>query len=410
MLSRALNKFYVLLVILYVTQLINFLHSEIIINAIFYSAVIIGFISMILCFISPYKNVSPVAYIIAVFALLLPLFCAWRSHVVFGQPIFYGIAKMRFMFILLFAFHLYYTNYPLKTLIKQINYVNILIAAASSVALYVFKIDNVVAEQYFFSTYSVESEAVSDAIKGVKLTYCSYLIIVSTIYYLIKSVRHPNPKNISILLLFMFYTLFVHKGRQPLVAIGAVFMVHILANLNFRNIAIGIAALCSIAAVIANDSSIINRYATILDGEYSMDTSILARLSEVEYVMPYIQKYPIAGFGQLSQHFNDGFHGIFDKYFYLDDIGFIGTMAKGGIILLIMCVVFYYLCLKYTYLIKDDDTRSFIRGMLIALIVLSFIGSEALTNSPSMLIFLIYPMIYAPVKKKFNESFLQFRL
>ena len=75
-----------------------------------------------------------------------------------------------------------------------------------------------------------------------------------------------------------------------------------------------------------------------------------------------------------------------------------------------MCAVFYYLCMKYTYLIKDDDTRAFIRNMLIALIVLSFIGSEALTNSPSMLIFLIYPMIYAPVKKKYNESFLQFRV
>ncbi len=410
MLSRALNKFYVLLVILYVTQLINFLHSEIIINAIFYSAVIIGFISMILCFISPYKNVSPVAYIIAIFALLFPLFCAWRSYAVFGQPIFYGIARMRFMFILLFAFHLYYTDYPLKTLIKQINYVNIFIAVTASIALYVLKIDNVVVERFFFTMYSTDTEAVSDMIKGVKLTYCSYLIIISTIYYLIMSIHHPNLKNISILLLFMFYTLFVHKGRQPLVAIGAVFMIHMLANLNFRNIAISIAALCSVVFVIINDSSIMNRYATILEGENSTDTSILARLSEIEYVTPYIQKYPIAGFGQLSYKFNDGFQGVFDKYFFIEDIGFIGTMAKGGIILMIMCTIFYYLCLKYTHLVKDDDMQSFIRGMLVALIVLSCIGSEALTNSPAILIFLIYPMIYAPVKKRFNESFMRFRL
>lgn len=410
MLSRSLNRFFVLLVILYVTQLINFLHSEIIINAIFYSAIIIGFISMVLCFISPYKNVSPVAYIIVAFALLLPLFCAWRSHVVFDQPMFYGIARMRFMLILLFAFHLYYTDYPLKTLIKQINCVNIFIAVAASVALYVFGIDNVAAEEYFFTMNSADTEAVADMIKGVKLTHCSSLILVSTIYYLIKSAHRPNLKNISILLLFMFYTLFVHKGRQPLVAIGAVFVMYILSNLNFRNIAISIAALCSIAFVIINDSSIMNRYATILDGENSTDTSILARFSEIEHVTPYIMKYPIAGFGQLSYHFNDGFQGIFDEYFYIEDIGFIGTMAKGGIILMIMCAIFYYLCLKYTHLIKDDDTRSFIRSMLVALIVLSCIGSELLTNSPAVFIFLIYPMIYAPVKKKYNESFLQFRL
>lgn len=410
MLSRALNRFLVLLVILYVTQLINFLHSEIIINAVFYTAVVVGFISMVLCFVSPYKNTSPVAYIIIVFALAVPIFMAWRSYVVFGQPMFYGIARMRFMLILLFAFHLYYTDYPLKTLIRQINYVNVFIATTASIALYVFGIDNVAAEKYFFTIYSADTEAVSDMVKGVKLTYCSYLILVSTIYYLIKSTRRPNLKNISILLLFMFYTLFVHKGRQSLVAIGAVFIMYILSNLNFRNIAIAVSALCSIAFVVINDSSIMKRYSTILDGENSVDTSILARLSEIEYVTPYIRKYPIAGFGQLSYHFNDGFQGVFDEYFFIEDIGFIGTMAKGGIILLIMCAIFYYLILKHTYLIKDDDTRSLIRGMIVALLILSFIGSEALTNSPSVFVFLIYPLIYAPVKKTFNESTLQFRL
>lgn len=410
MLSRALNRFYVLLVILYVTQLINFLHSEIIINAIFFSAIIIGFISGVLCFISPYKNVSPVAYIVIVFALVLPVFSAWRSLVVFGQPMFYGIARMRFMLILLFAFHLYYTDYPIKTLLRQINCVNIFIAVGATIALYGFGIDNVAAEPYFFTTYSADLEAVSDTIKGVKLTYCSSLILVSTIYYMVKSVHHPNPKNIAILLLFIFYILFVNKGRQPLVAIGAAFVVYILANLNLRNIAISIAALGAITAVIINDSSITNRYTTILEGENSMDTSFLARLSEIEYVTPYIKKYPIAGFGQLSYHFNDGFQGIFDEYFFIEDIGFIGTMAKGGVILLIMCAIFYFICLRHTHLVRDDDTKSFIRCMLVALLVLSFIGSEALTNSPSVFIFLIYPMIYAPVKKKFNESTLQFRL
>lgn len=410
MIAKWLNKFFVLLVILYITQLINFLHSEFIIHAIFYTAIIIGGISMTLCIISPYKNVSPVAYIIIVFALLLPIISAWRSWVVFGQPIFYGIARMRYMFILLFAFHLYHTGYSFKTLMKQINTVNIIIAIGSIVLLYVFGVDNVVAEKSFFTIYSADTEATSDAIKGAKLTYCSQLIFVSVIYYMTACMQKLKIKDILILALFVFYTLFVHKGRQPLVAYGVIFLIYMATHLNKRNVIIGILSVGIISFIIINDNSIVGRYTTILEGDYSMDTSALARFAEVEDVVPYIKKYPIGGFGNLSYKFNEGFQGVFNDYFFIEDIGIIGVMAKGGIILIALCALFYYLCFRYTFRVENNLHKAYIINMLITCIVLSFIGSDTLTCAPALLVFIIYPMIYAPVKKKHVESMFSFRL
>lgn len=410
MIAKWLNKFFVLLVILYITQLINFLQSEFIINAILYSAIVVGFISATLCFVSPYKNVSSVAYIILVFALLLPVISAWRSLVVFGQPMFYGIARMRYMFILLFAFHLYYTDYPFKTLMRQINAVNIVVAIGSIVLLYVFGVDNMVAEKYFFTVYTADTEAAADAIKGVKLTYCSQLVFISVIYYMTSCMQKLKVKEVLILALFIFYTLFVHKGRQPLVAYGIIFLVYIATHINTRNIVIGILTVGIIGFIIINDNSIIGRYTTILEGDYSTDNSALARFAEIEDVIPYIKQYPIGGFGNLSYHFNDGFQGVFNDYFFIEDIGIIGVMAKGGIILIALCAMFYYLCFRYTFRINNDLHKAYITNMLIICIVLTFIGSDILTCTPAVLVFLIYPMIYAPVKKKQRESLFSFRL
>lgn len=408
--AKWFNKFFVLLVILYITQLINFLHSEVIIDSVLYGATVIGFISTALYFISPYKGISPVAYIVVVFAMLVPILSAWRSLVVFGQPMFFGIARMRYMLILLMAFHLYYTDYSFKTLLRQINSVNIFIAVASIILFYIFGVDNMVAEKQFFTVYSADTEAAADAIKGAKLTYCSQLIFVSVIYYMTSCMRKLNTKDAVMLGILLFYTLFVHKGRQPLVAYAAVFVGYMATNLNARNIAISIATICAVGYLFISDNSLTNRYTTILEGDYSTDTSALARFAEIEDVMPYIQKHPIGGFGCLSYHFNDGFFSVFNEYFYIEDIGIIGVMARGGLVLIFLCGLFYYLCLKYLFRVKDDDHRAFIRNFFIAAIVFTFIGSDILTCTPSFLIFFIYPMLYAPAKKREVEKAFQFRL
>ena len=85
-------------------------------------------------------------------------------------------------------------------------------------------------------------------------------------------------------------------------------------------------------------------------------------------------------------------------------------MAKGGIILIALCALFYYLCFRYTFRISDALHKAYITNMLITCIVLTFIGSDILTCTPAVLVFLIYPMIYAPVKKKQRESLFSFRL
>lgn len=409
--SGRLNSILVFLVILYVTELINFLHSEIAIYAIELLIYALGMVSAFNYYLNPLKKKTVVSYLILAFSFLVPLFCSVRALQVFGQPMLNGVGHMRYMIKLMFAFYICVSCMSVDKVMKQINAVNISIAVVSFILLYFFRIDMayLTEEKIFFLPYELDNDVVQDMVKGAKLTLCSDLMIVSLVYYLISALSKRKAKDIIILCILSVYILFVHKGRQMPVALTVLVVVYLLRNINLKNILISVAILSVITALIIHDTNIASRYDEILSGDYSNDASVLQRLKDIEYVTPYIADHPVAGVGCLAPSYNDGFMGIFDQWFFISDIGLLGTMTEGGIILVLCWLLFYFISFKESFRLKDRDQGMFIRGMIIVLTVLAFIGSDLLMNSPAIIAFILYPLLEGGAKKFERRSSLGFR-
>ena len=111
--------------------------------------------------------------------------------------------------------------------------------------------------------------------------------------------------------------------------------------------------------------------------------------------MPYIQQNLILGFGNLSVHFRDeGFHTFFGEAFYLADIGIWGTLARGGLVLVLIYLGLYYNLYKKTSLVQDKDIRSYMRYMLLSfLILLVFLNNDTLYAEGCLRVALVfYPL------------------
>lgn len=404
-------KIFVFLVILYITELINFLHSDILIYGVELLMYISGSIAAFNYFISPIRKVSKYSYFLLVWIALVPIYCAIRSHAVFDQPIFQGIVGMRFMGKIIFAFFLCVSKYPLQTLFKQINAVNLFIAVAGFILLYGFNIGTakMMEEDIFYLPYEI-NEMGTDEIKGTRLTICANLMLVSLVYYSIRMFNKPRMSEIVSLLVLMAYILFVHKSRLIPFTLVVMIAIYVLRNLKLKNLALGAIILLVSGAFVVRATSIMRSYDAIFEGEYSTDNSVLQRITDIELLSPYIAKYPIAGIGHLAPSFNDGFRGVFGDRFYISDIGVVGTMAMGGAILMIVWILFYVVSIRDIGKNLDEESRKILRGLIILLLISALCGSDYLVNSPAIFGLFLYPMLEAGIKKYQYESNLGFRL
>ena len=57
-------------------------------------------------------------------------------------------------------------------------------------------------QEYLVTTNIVETVALEDLVKGLKLTVCSSLMIISYVFYLIRFVKKPAQKELSSILCF----------------------------------------------------------------------------------------------------------------------------------------------------------------------------------------------------------------
>lgn len=252
--------------------------------------------------------------------------------------------------------------------------------------------------QYLVTTNIVETVALEDMVKGLKLTVCSNLMIVSYVFYLFRFVKRPAEKeNFLPFLVLMIYLLFVNKGRQPVALLAVIYAIYYIRmkGLSLKRLVLGILPLIGAFVLFSFNDKFVDSLIEATKWEKSNDSSTLARVNSVESVIPYIKQNPIFGFGNLSVHFRDeGFHTFFGEAFYLADIGIWGTLARGGIILLLIYLGLYYNLYKKTSLVKNDGVRSYMRYMLLSfLILLVFLNNDTLFAEGCLRVALVfYPL------------------
>lgn len=344
------------------------------------------------------KRISGVAILIGLYCVVFPIYAAFQSHDIFGQSYFMGLASLRYLWFILIGFFIYNIKYDYNLLLKQINNINIVVAVVSIVAFFIFGINHINVQHYLVHTDALEIVKSEDWVKGLKLTVCSGLMVVSYVFYLMRFVKNPlQKKNYLPFFILMFYLLFVNKGRQPVALLAIIYAISYIKmkGISPKRLILGILPLIGVLILLSFNEKLVDSLLEAAKWEQSEDFSTLARVSSVESVVPYIKQNPFLGFGNLSTHFRDeGFHAFFGEAFYLADIGIWGAFARGGIALILIYIGLYYKLYKRTVDVMDDGVRSYMRYMLLSfLILLVLLSNDILFESGCLLFALIfYPL------------------
>ncbi len=393
----------VLLFLLYFVGLLAFCGSNMLLTVMHWATLAISIISFIV-FISKYKW-SYVTFWIFCFVFIYPIFASIQSYRIFDQPVFMGMASLRYLWFITFGYFLLLINYDYRLLIRQVNYINIFVASFSIIAILVLGIDPSWIHSFEVTNNIIEtgggtgeSSGVGGVnIRGIRFSACSGFMFISLIYYTLSSLKLGGKKNWIPYLIILVYIIFVHKGRQPLALVVMIYVIYFIKmkGISTKRMLMIVLPIVAVIWIISFDESVIFRFVTILDGENSDDFSTLARIKEVKQIMPYIKENLLLGIGNLSAHFrHGGFQTFFGRQFYLSDLGIVAALATGGIALTIIYAALYISLWKKTRNINDRSIQLFMRYMLTGYLALLLIFFNDVLSGEKCIQFalLFYPL------------------
>ena len=395
-------KIIVYIILLYFIGALAFLGSTTLLSLFHYILLGIGGVSFIIYY-SKHKW-DNVATCIFLYSVVFPIYGAYKSNEIFGQSFFMGLASLRYLSMILLAYFLLLIKYDYQKLISQINSINLVVAIISIIAILILQIPptklyNLMASNNILGQGQTgESAGVDGAnIRGIRFTACSAYMIFSLIYYQLAVLKFGTRKNWYSFLILIIYILFVNKGRQPIAVMGIIYLLYFLSlkGFNLKKLCMIIVPVIGGITLIYLDPTILGRFTTVLEGEQSKDFSTLARIKEVDQIMPYIMDNLLMGIGNLSAHFhNGGFQSLFGKHFFLSDIGVFGTMARGGLLLIIIYISLYYCLFKRIKSLAPNFTKIFMKYMLFAfgVLLVAFYNDILFEEGSAFFAFTFYPL------------------
>lgn len=418
LLVKCFMKNIIFIFLMYFAGILAFFGSNILLTFMHWLTIAVGLVSFIV-FISKYRW-SHVTFFIFLFAIITPIYASIQSLNIFDQPLYMGMASLRYGLFILFGYFLILIKYDYRLLLRQINTINLFVAVFSIVAILILGISPSAIRAFEVSNdvlnvgASTSGETVGVGgvdIRGIRFSACSNMMLISLVFYQLASLKVGGKRNWIPLLTLVTYILFVHKGRQPVAIMAVVYVLYFLKmkGLSPKRVTMLILPILCFLFLIGLDETILFRFTTILDGEKSADFSTLARIWEVEQIWPYIINHPFMGVGNLSAHFGrGGFQTLFGPQFYLSDIGIIGTLARGGLLFVIIYVCLYFALWHKLRFIHDSDCRLFMNYMLISYAILGvFLFNDILFADGSVQFALLFYPLFRQKKSNIYISHIE---
>lgn len=396
----------VFIFLLFFAGCFSYLGSNLLLSLMHYFTLLVSIISFLI-FISKNK-LTGITFCVFLYTFIYPIYASVQSSLIFGQPFYMGIGSLRYIMMFLFGYFLLINKYNYSYLLKQINCINVTVAAISVIlililgvspsSIYAFEVTNNVLDTGGGGDTTIGVGGAE--VRGVRFSACSTLMIISWIYYLIASLKCGGKKNWIPFIILMVYLLFVHKGRQPLAVLGVIYVIYLLKmyGISVKRMCMIVLPIIFLMILLIIDDNILFRFTTILDGEKSEDFSTLARIDEMKKIWPYIENNFLLGVGNLSAHFrNGGFQTFFGRQFYLSDLGIVAALATGGIVLVLIYCGIYTNLWKRTRYVQDFNTKMFMRYMIISfLLLLLFFCNDYLSPGGTI----VFTLVFYPLYKK----------
>ncbi|HUW26070.1 MAG TPA: O-antigen ligase family protein [Gallionella sp.] len=269
--------------------------------------------------------------------MCLPFYSAWRSYVVFGQPLIYGVLCQRYIWLSATAL--------LLINCFRYNWVGLKDIEKSMVVLSWLCLGCYVLVQLFVNpaNYAGELQFVARSSVGYLFKFETAPLVFGFFYYLMKWFVRRSHAYFFAVIPFLSMLLFIDKRSLHLSMIMAILLTiwiyfdhRKLASVVFKLFFVVTSIL--VMVYLANPEYLdksVTRFneavSVVLTAEKGDDDSSNARIGEVLIALPYIQENWMLGNGDVSSQWNGGYESILG-YFYTSDIGMIGALFVFGLI------------------------------------------------------------------------------
>lgn len=195
----------------------------------------------------------------------------------------------------------------------------------------------------------------------------------------------------------MFDAIFVQQTRMYIISLAAGMAITLLVGSKGKKAKIrNVLILCIIVLILFFSNGISNLIASFnINSELGGSTE--NRLREIYYYWSYFCNHPFMGMGGLSDAIESTYNSIVHGplgWFFLDDIGYLGTLANGGIIFAVIYASFFGRAIKIIKLLKKKN-KIFQYSYFVSIFIFIFIADFTLTFFLSQKVSLVLPIMVA---------------
>lgn len=326
---------------------------------------------------------SSTTYWILFMAIVLPITSALFAKLNFGQPIPYGLLEERrfFLYLVFFPtlFLLYRAQLSEQQLAQYVLYAGLACVAVGF--LYFFKIFPENAKIGFqVDDFIGIDELRPDRFRigEIYVTICAFMLM----YSLRQAITLPR---LGLLLLFTAYLWFVLQTRQTMLvwALAGVWIFRtrlttVVKLLIVLGTLIGFAYLAVPALFDAQYDRLMELFS-----EAAAEPGV--RENTIEIILEAIRNNSFMGMGALSLQWNNGFENVYNRHFYLADVGVFGVYYRYGFLALFVLGIFYLGFLRTAKRCRMKGPLLQALQLTFVTMCLNFILSNALTFAGDVL-------------------------
>lgn len=327
---------------------------------------------------------------------------AVSAMLIFDQPIVYGILSLRdYMLIGSAIIIIYYYRlkaFTLEELEKSFIYI-VWLYSVLYLLLHVFINPSDIGEQTGFISGGLGEEH-----EGAKLLLFPMFSLFGVFFYSFRCNRIFTYSDLW-KSLFMLTIMFIYGGRSALLTMIIVYLfllwrwskpIKFFTTLSL--LILGAAAIFIMINLLNQEavSAFVDKFIAALDAIITNtegnDVSANARLRAMDIAMPYINDNPIFGNGKLSQHWNDGYTGLFG-YFQPSDLGIFGVIFQFGFAGLLLFLYQFLFAFNYSKIIPNHgyhlcDFGNAIKAYLLYIFISSVFTGYLVYNAEHSVIFI----------------------
>lgn len=332
--------------------------------------------------------------------ILVNFFTAYKGHIVFGQPYYYGIMAQRSVLLSL-------SGILVVSLLNN-GYVTLQQVERS----FVFLSMALLITGYFFFLFVnperfVENDFVAHSpIRGYRYRFQFDLVIMLLFYSLFKISRERKSWYTVIVILILFYLVYFLQSRTTLVVMFFTLMIYFIRNYSLkekvRKVILygGLFLLAGIIFFSLGYTALYEKYHVLFHNVLEAfltgtpdEASSAMRFRELQTAVNYIGKNPLLGNGFLSNQWNGGFHEMLG-YFYPVDIGILGNIFVFGIFGTALIYLPYFFSLSISKKVDSADVFYKTCEYMLLFFFLSMFFSAVNIRDSSSIMFLVCLLYY----------------